>query len=189
MVQERTKVSSYQNGHHLSSDELADVLQPRDVLLLLLVGNVVGDHGLELNVKTTLLEVAAPESNQLGVQVLGGRAGVEALAGPVLLSGLGVGGLGILKVGDLLNLEVTVLDDSLDQEGAVGGLLNGDSQASGEGGGQNVVLALELALVLLLVGGLVGQSVVGQVVHGVLGEVVDIGDSEGNTDAIRSKSR
>lgn len=171
-------------GHHLSSDELADVLQPGNVLLLLLESNVVGDHILELNVETTLFEVAAPEGQELGVEVLSGRAGVEALASPVLLGSVSVGDLGILEVGDLLDLQVTVLDDSLDQESSLVGLLDGNVKAGGEGRGEDLVLALNVAA-LVVVLGLVTKSVIVKVIHGVLGEIVNIGDGESNADTVQ----
>jgi hypothetical protein len=155
-------------------------IQPANVLLLLLERNVVGDHVLELKVQATLLEVAAPEGEELGVEVLSGGTCVEALAGPVLLSGLGVGDLSVLEVRDLLNLEVTVLNDGLDQESTAAGLLNGDVDAGGEGRGKDLVLALSG---LVLVVALVGESIIGELVHGVLGEVVDVGDGESDTDA------
>lgn len=80
---------------------------------------------------------------------------------------------------DLLNLEVAILDDSLDKKSTAVGLLNGHVDAGGEGRGEDLVLALR-GLVLVA---LVGESLIGEVIHRVLGKVVDVGDSKGNTDA------
>lgn len=162
-------------------------VQPTDILLLLLESNVVGDHVLELEVQTTLLEVAAPESNQLRVKVLSRGAGVKALASPVLLSSVGIGDFGVGEVGDLLDLEVAVLDNGLDEESTVVGLLDGDVEASGEGRRENFVLALGLVLLGLILA-LVAESLVGQVVHRVLGQVVDVGNGEGDADAVQDAS-
>lgn len=164
-------------------------LQPSDVFLLLLIGNVVGDHVLELDVQTTLLQVAAPECNQLRVEVLSGGTGVEALAGPVLLGGLGVGGGGVLEVRDLLDLEIAILDDGLDQQSAVIGLLDSDVDASREGGRQDFILAVGVAalLGLGLVVTLIAQGFVRKLIRGILGDVVNVGDGKGNTNAAQKK--
>lgn len=161
-------------------------LQPPNVLLLLLEGNVVGDHVLELDVQTTLLEVTAPEGDQVRVEVLSRRTGVETLASPVLLSGVGVGDLRILEVGDLLDLKIAILNDGLDQQGTVLGLLDSDVDAGGECGRQDLVFTLGVAafLALALQVALVGKSFVGELVPGILGDVVNVGDGEGNADTI-----
>lgn len=105
---------------------MSRTLKPANVLLLLLNLDVVGDHVGKLSVDAPLVEVALEEGLQVLIEVLEGRTSVHALSGPVLLGSLSVGQVGLVEVGDLLNLEQAVLSNSLDQEGAVAGLLNGD---------------------------------------------------------------
>ena len=99
---------------------------------------------------------------------------------------MGVGDLRILEVGDLLDLKIAILDDGLDQQGAVLGLLDSDVDAGGECGRQDLVFALGIAsfLALALQVALVGKSFVGELVPGILGDVVNVGDGEGNADTI-----
>lgn len=90
-------------------------------------------------------------------------------------------------MGDLLDLEDTVLDDSLDEQGTVVGLLNSDVNASREAGlGVLKVLGalLLVALVIVLVVQVIGQGGVIKVL--LLTDVLDVGDGEADADAKRS---
>lgn len=109
-------------------------LEPANVFLLLLNLDIVRDHVGKLSVNTPLLEETLQESLQVLIQVLKRRTSVEALSSPVLLGSLGVGKVGLLEVGNLLDLEETVLGDCLDQKSAVAGLLDGDVDAGREAG-------------------------------------------------------
>lgn len=84
-------------------------------------------------------------------------------------------------MGNLLDLEDTVLDDGLDQESAVAGLLNGDIDAGGEAG--LGLLELFGALVLVLEIQLVAEG--GIVEFVLLADVLDVGDGEADANAIR----
>lgn len=180
-------------------------LEPANVFLLLLHLDVVGDHVGELGVNASLLEITLHESLQVLIEVLEGWAGVQALAGPVLLGSLSVGQIGLGEVGDLLDLEQTVLSDSLDQKGAGAGLLDGDVHASGEAGLQVAVQVIQLAIggsdaVLGVLGHVTGAALVGRLVTGLeihlveggivkvllLGQVLKVGNGESEADPERN---
>lgn len=179
-------------------------LEPANVFLLLLNLDVVRDHVGELSVNTTLLKVTLQESLQVLIQVLEWRASVEALSSPVLLSSLGVGKVGLLEVRNLLDLEETVLRDGLDQKGTVAGLLDGDVDTGREAGldvalqgvhltvgGSDAVLGMlrdvtRAALVGSLVATLIVQLVTKSVVElFLLGQVLEVGDGEGEADPVQ----
>ena len=126
-------------------DEVLDVVQPPDVLLLLLVVNVVGDEESEASVDATLLKVLLKEDLEVLVEVVEGRACVQCPPCPVLLGGLGVSELGIGEVVEVLNQEVAILSGSFDGESTLAGALNADAGVSGE-----ALLALTLTLVVIL---------------------------------------
>jgi hypothetical protein len=157
-------------------------LQPADVLLLLLDGDIVRNHSGKLGVDAAVLNVTVPEALEVLIKVLKGRAGVEALAIPVLLGGLGLGELGLGEVRDFLDLEHTVLDDGLDEESTVVGLLNGDVD-TGREAGVGVVHFLVTLLAFLEIH-LIGQRGVIEVF--LLTDVLDVGDGEADADAERS---
>ena len=85
-------------------------------------------------------------------------------------------------MGNLLDLEDTVLNDGLDQEGAVAGLLDGDVNAGGEAG--LGLLELLSTLVLVLEVQLIAEG--GIVEFVLLADVLDVGDGEADADAKRS---
>lgn len=179
---------------------MSRTLEPANVLLLLLNLDVVGDHVGKLSVDAPLVEVALEEGLQVLIEVLEGRTSVHALSGPVLLGSLSVGQVGLVEVGDLLNLEQAVLSNSLDQEGAVAGLLNGDVDTGREARLKVAVQFISLAVsgsdtvfgVLrdvaraALVDGLVAtevhliESSVIEVL--LLAQVLKVGDGEGEAD-------
>jgi hypothetical protein len=157
------------------------------VLLLLLDGDVVRNHVSELGIKAAVLEVAVPEALEVLVEVLEGRTSVEALASPVLLGSLGLSKLGLGEVGDLFDLEDTVLNDGLDEKSTVVGLLNSDVHAGREAGlGLLEFLSAILlaALVIILVVQVISQAGVIELL--LLTDVLDVGDGKTDTDARRS---
>lgn len=151
------------------------------VLLLLLDRDVVRDHGSQLGIDATVLDVAVPETLEVLVEVLERRAGVEALAIPVLLSSLSLGKLSLGKVGDFLDLENAVLDDGLNEEGAFGGLLNSDVDASGEA--RLGVLEILIVLLDVLVIHIIAEG--GLIEVFLFADVLDVGDGEADADAGR----
>ena len=85
-------------------------------------------------------------------------------------------------MGNLFDLEDTVLNDGLDQEGAVAGLLDGDVNAGGEAG--LGLFELLSSLVLVLEVQLIAEG--GIVEFVLLADVLDVGDGEADADAKRS---
>ena len=192
-------------------DKVLDVVQPPDVLLLLLVVNVVGDEERQAGVDAALLEVLLEEDLEVLVEVVEGGTGVQSPPRPVLLGGLGVGELGIGEVVQVLDQEVAVLGGGLDGESTLAGALDADACVSGE-----ALLKIALALVLVIkllavlggdtdvavLGGALGDSAlgvgatrldlhVGIVVHGLVLDtvlrvdvVVKVGGGEGNADLL-----
>jgi hypothetical protein len=121
-------------------------LEPADIFLLLLNLDVVGDHVGKLGVDAALLKVTLKVRLQILIEVLEGRAGVQALAGPVLLSGNSMGKVGLGEEGNFFDLEKAILSEGLDEEGAVAGLLNGHIDARGEAGLEVTVNIVKLAV-------------------------------------------
>lgn len=176
-------------------------LEPANVFLLLLDLDVVGDHVGKLCVNASLLEVTLEVALEVLIQVLEGRTSVEALSSPVLLSGLGVGQVGLREVRNFLNLEEAILSNGLDQESTVAGLLNGDVDTCREArfdvavqliqltvGGSDTVLGVLLrnAASAALVSGLVAievhlvsESAIVEVF--LLAQVLEVGDGESET--------
>ena len=60
-------------------DKVLDLLQPAEVLLLLLDVDVLGNEDGEISVNTTLIEVGLEESLEVLVKLGEGRAGVHLL--------------------------------------------------------------------------------------------------------------
>ena len=60
-------------------DEVLDLLQPAEVLLLLLDVDVLGNEDGEIGVNTALVEVGLKESLEVLVELREGRAGVQFL--------------------------------------------------------------------------------------------------------------
>src|SRR5690242_15860698 len=122
-------------------DKVLDVVQPPDVLLLLLVVDVVGDEKSKAGVDAALLEVLLEQDLEVLVKVVEGRAGVQRPPRPVLLGGLGVRKLGVGEVVQVLDDEVAVLSGGLDSERALARALNADA---GMGGEALLALAVDL---------------------------------------------
>lgn len=178
---------------HLNIDESADVLEPADVLLLLLGINVVGDKDGQGLVDATLLEEALHQHLQVLVEAAKGRAGVDVGA---LLGGLGgvdAGDGGVLVEEHVVDDDFAVAGGGVDVEGAVGlaGLLDQDGQVD-RCAGVFVGLAVEDVVgVLLLVGleGLFGELVLlEEAVLGVGVEICDVSDGEADGDSAKKGS-
>ena len=175
-----------------------DVLEPSEVLLLLLDINIVGHKGGEGLVDAALLEEALHEDLEVLVEAAKGRAGVDVGA---LLGGLGVvdaGDGGVLVEEHVVDDDVAVAGGGVDVEGAgrLAGLLDEDGEVDGGAGVlvEALLVALEavvlvlLLLLGLLVGGLFGEVVlVEEVLVGVGVEVGDVGDGEADGDSGRRK--
>lgn len=171
----------------LGVNKSSDVLEPAEVLLLLLGIDVVGDKGGQGLVDATLLEEALHQHLQVLVEAAKGRAGVDVGA---LLGGLGgvdASDFGVLVEEHVVDLDLAVAGGGVDVEGAVGlaGLLDEDGEVDGSAG-LLVDVALEGVVgVLLLVGleGLLGELVLLEHVLGVRVEVCDVGDGEADGDS------
>lgn len=205
---------------HLRRDEVLDIciivryqvqqiqrlltLEPGNVFFLLLNLDIIRDHSSQFGIDASLLEIPVQERLQGFVQVPERRTRINALSSPVLLGSLGVGKVGLGEVREILDLEVAVLNDGLDQKGALAGFLDGDVDTGREvgfvrfesihatiGRGETVLGVLGRSTVgVSLVDGsvaveiLIGQSVV--IKHVLLfGQVPDVGDGEVKTDPER----
>lgn len=92
-------------------------------------------------------------------------------------------------MGDLLDLEHTVLDNGLDQKGTVVGLLNGDGNTGREAGLRLLDVLLGGGLGILAAGLVLEVHLIGQggVVKVLLfADVLDIGDGEADADSKQS---
>lgn len=171
----------------LSLDKSLDVVQPEQVLLLLLHVNVVGDEDGQGLVDAALVQVALEQHLEILVEVSVGRPHVQVLTlvGGVGRLGIGVGGVGVVV--DVVDDDHAVLGDRLDGERAPVLLLDDDVDAGGEG----VRFAFDVQGVLgfevLAVAGVVDVFFVD---HGVVLEFVavgvvgvEVGDGEGDADS------
>lgn len=127
-----------------------DVVQPPEVLALLLDVDVVGDEDGQGLVDATLLQEAVHEDLKVLVEAAEGGAGVEL---GTLLSELGVldlGNLDVVVVEHVLNNDVAVLGAGIDAENtsSLAGLLNHDGQVDGSGS----LLLLEVLVLVVLLG-------------------------------------
>lgn len=86
----------------------------------------------QLSIEAALFQISVKKSLEFLVKVGISRAGVKALAKPVLLRSLGFGEIGPGKMGDFVDLEKTILDGGLDEEGAAARFFNVDVDASRE---------------------------------------------------------
>lgn len=134
-----------------SLDELLDVLQPLDVLLLLLVVYVVRDEQSHPGVDATLLEVSLEQVLEVLIEVVKGRTSVERPPRPVLLCSRGVGEIGGGEVPHVLDDEVTVLGGGLDGKSALSGSLDANVGVSWEALLAHVIVVFVVEL--LTVGG------------------------------------
>lgn len=118
-------------------DKVLDLLQPANVLLLLLNINVLGNEDGKIGVDTPLVEVGLEESLELLVELREGRAGVHLLGGEGLVGDLGLGEVGGVEVGDGLDLEGTAVGYEVDAEGTgvlLAGARDQDVDVGGESG-------------------------------------------------------
>jgi hypothetical protein len=131
-------------------DKVLDLLQPAEVLLLLLHIDVLGNEDGEIGINTPLVEVGLEESLEVLVELREGRAGVHLLRGKGLVGDLGLRQVGGGQVSDGLDLECAAVGDEVDAEGA-SVLLAGARDEDVDVGGEcrlGVVLDIELALSL-----------------------------------------
>lgn len=164
----------------LSINEALDIVEPAEILALLLDINVVGNKDSEGLSDATLLEEALHEDLEVLVEAAKGRTGVDV--------GALLGGLGAVELGDVCVLvEEHVVDDdatvlgggvNVESAGGLAGLLDDDGQVDGGGGFLvNVELVVDVFFGLLLLGGVL--EVVGEVFvleGGVFGVGVVVGD-------------
>lgn len=181
-------------------------LEPADIFLLFLDLDIVRNDVGELSVDASFLEVSLNVALQVLIEVLERRTGIQALSSPVLLGGLGMGQVGLVEVGDLLDLENTILSNSLDQQSTGSGLLNSHVDTGREAGlqvtvqvviqlavgGSHAVLSVRrdvtrrTALVdwLVLVIQLIGESGIVEVL--LLTQVLKVRNGESDTDTKQS---
>jgi hypothetical protein len=119
-------------------DKVLDLLQPANVLLLLLDIDVFRDEHGEVGVNASLVEVVLEESLQVLVELGEGRAGVHLLGGEGLVGNLGLGEVGGGQVSDGLDLEGTAVGHKVDTECA-GVLLAGARDQDVDVGGESRV--------------------------------------------------
>jgi hypothetical protein len=119
-------------------DKVFDLLQPANVLLLLLHVDVLRNEYSEISVNASLVEVVLEESLQVLVELGEGRAGVHLLGGEGLVGNLGLGEVGGGQVSDGLDLEGTAVGHKVDTECA-GVLLAGARDQDVDVGGESRV--------------------------------------------------
>lgn len=139
----------------LRLDEALDVVQPSQVLLLLLDVHVVGHKESKGLSDAALLQVPLEENLQVLVQAAKGRAQVSVLGFVRDVSRAAEGELGIVEVVEVLHDNVTVLAGRLDVERALAVLLHDDVQPARHGrltGAIEFILAVELGVTALLAG-------------------------------------
>lgn len=178
-------------------------LEPANVFLLLLNLNVIGDHVGKLCVDTPLVQIALQEALQVLIQVLKRRTSVQALSSPVLLGSLCVSKFRLVEVGDLLDLEQTVLGDGLDQKSAIAGLLDSHVDTRREAGLHVTVQGVNITVggsdtVLGMLGNITARALVGRLVSIVVhlvrkssvieillfAQILKVGNGEGETDSV-----
>jgi hypothetical protein len=97
-------------------DKVLDLLQPANVLLLLLHVDVLRNEYSEISVNASLVEVVLEESLQVLVELGERRAGVHLLRGERLVGDLGLGEVGGGQVSDGLDLEGAAVGHKVDAE-------------------------------------------------------------------------
>jgi hypothetical protein len=116
-------------------DKVLDLLQPANVLLLLLDVDVLRNEHSEIGVDAPLVEVVLEESLQVLVELGEGRAGVHLLGGEGLVGDLGLGEVGGSQVSNGLDLEGAAVRHKVDAECAgvlLAGARNQDVDIGGE---------------------------------------------------------
>jgi hypothetical protein len=119
-------------------DKVLDLLQPANVLLLLLHVDVLRNEDGEIGVNASLVEVVLKESLQVLIELREGRAGVHLLGGEGLVGDLSLGEVGGGQVGDGLDLEGAAVGHKVDAECA-GVLLAGARDQDVDVGGESRV--------------------------------------------------
>lgn len=99
-------------------NKVLNLLQPTEVLLLLLDVDVLGyEHG-ELGVDAAVVEVRLEQGLQVLVELGEGRAGVQLLGGHGLVGDLGFGQVGGGQVRDGVDGEVAAVGNEVDAQSA-----------------------------------------------------------------------
>jgi hypothetical protein len=129
-------------------DKVLDLLQPANVLLLLLDIDVFRDENGEIGVNAPLIEVVLEESLQVLVELGEGRAAVHLLGGEGLVGDLGLGEVGGGQVSDGLDLEGAAVGHKVDAECARVLLAGARDQDVNVGGESRVRVVLEEKLAL-----------------------------------------
>lgn len=123
-------------------------LQPPNVFLLLLVVNVVGNEQSHAGVDAAILDVLLEEDLEVLIQLVEVRTGIQCLPRPALLRSLRFGKVGVRKVSDILDDDITILHSGLDRESALARTLDADVGTGGEAlSGLFIVLVVEILAV------------------------------------------
>jgi hypothetical protein len=107
----------------LCPDEVLHVLEPIQVLLLLLVLNIVGNKESKRGVNASLVEVPLQKVLDVAIEIRELWAGVHSVPLPVGLGSLSGGQRSVLMVKDIFNDDQAFLSYSLDLEGTLVGLI------------------------------------------------------------------
>lgn len=154
-------------------DEALEVVEPPEVLLLLLHVKVVGNKEGKGLVDATVLEVALHEDLEILVKGTKWRARVDSLGSVLGLGAVTVGELGVVVVEHVVDNNGAVLGNSVDVEGTLAGLLNDNVETDGS--------AAVLTHVLLVLGTLLVTESRVLVEHARL-VVLEVGDGKGDGD-------
>lgn len=194
--------SSYISSPHqtLSLNETLDVVQPADVLVLLLDINIVGHKDSQGLRNTTLLEEALHQHLEVIIQAAEGRARVHLSALLGLLGALGMSELGVLEIEDVLDEESAVTGGGVDVESglALSRLLDDNGHADGGGGtlvelivllhlllcgsGARSTLGLNVGLIVVVLDEVIIKLLVFESTIIVRVEIVNIGNREADSD-------
>lgn len=124
--------------------KLPHLLQPPQILLLLLHINILRNEHGQLGINAPLVQVVLQQRLQLFVELRELRAGVELLARGRRVGDLGFGDVGAGQVGDGLDAEFAAVGHEVDAQGAFVGARDEDVDVGGEGG-LGVVLSLDVS--------------------------------------------
>lgn len=118
-------------------NKVLNLLQPTEVLLLLLDVDIFGDEHGELGVDAAVVEVRLEQGLQVLVELGEGRAGVQLLGGHGLVGDLGFGQVGGGQVRDGVDGEVAAVGHEVDAQSAgvlLAGARDEHVHVGGEGG-------------------------------------------------------
>jgi hypothetical protein len=134
-------------------DKVLDLLQPANVLLLLLHIDVLRNEHSEIGVDTPLVEVVLKESLQVLVELGERRAGIHLLGGEGLVGDLGLREVGGGQMSDGLDLEGAAVGHKVDAECAGVLLARARDQDVDVGGESRVgVVLIEVSICVAVFG-------------------------------------